>query len=143
MQRRFRFAAIAGIAAAASLVVRADVPSQAAEIQLRLGDLPADVRGTSRIWRDGKLLWEKPFLSGEANMSHSLSNLEHHHFKYALFRQPGDVHVHFFGTATASFADGVVTQVGDAFEIEADAFRLPLRNPIAVAEPEPFTVRTL
>ena len=30
----------------------------------------------------GKVLWEKPFLSGEANMSHSIANLEHHHFKY-------------------------------------------------------------
>ena len=57
--------------------------------------------------RDGKTLWEKPFLTGEANMSHTLANLEHHHFKYALFRRPGDVHVHFFGTATLSFADGI------------------------------------
>jgi hypothetical protein len=111
--------------------------------ELRLGDLPQDVRGTSRILRDGATLWEKPFLSGEANMSHSVSNLEQHHFKYGLFCRPGDVHVHFFGTATASFADGVVTQPGDVFEIEADAFRLPLRNPIAVAEKRPVIVRTL
>ena len=111
--------------------------------ELRLGELPQDVRGTSRILRDGAVLWEKPFLSGEANMSHSLSNLEHHHFKYGLFRQPGDVHVHFFGTATASFADGIVTQEGDMFEIAADAFRLPLRNPIAQAPVDPVTVRAL
>jgi hypothetical protein len=111
--------------------------------ELRLGELPQDVRGTSRILRDGATLWEKSFLSGEANMSHSLSNLEQHHFKYGLFRRPGDIHVHFFGTATASFADGVVTQPGDVFEIEADAFRLPLRNPIAVAEKRPVIVRTL
>ena len=31
--------------------------------------LPDDIRGMSRILRDGKALWEKPFLSGEANMS--------------------------------------------------------------------------
>ena len=111
--------------------------------ELRLGDLPQDVRGTSRILRDGAVLWEKPFLSGEANMSHSIANLEHHHFKYGLFRQPGDVHVHFFGTATASFADGVVTREGDEFEIEADAFRLPLRNPIVHAPVDPVTVRAL
>jgi hypothetical protein len=111
--------------------------------ELRLGDLPQDVRGTSRILRDGAVLWEKPFLSGEANMSHNLSNLEQHHFKYDLFRRPGDLHVHFFGTATASFADGVVTQEGDVFEIAADAFRLPLRNPIALAPSDPVTVRTL
>jgi hypothetical protein len=41
--------------------------------ELLVGDLPADVRGTSRILREGKVLWEKPFLSGEANMSHSIA----------------------------------------------------------------------
>jgi hypothetical protein len=96
--------------------------------ELRLGALPADVRGTSRIHRDGAVLWEKPFLAGEANMSHSIANLEHHHFKYAQFRRPGDVHVHFFGTATLSFSDKVTTREGDVFEIMADAFHLPLRN---------------
>ena len=29
--------------------------------------LPADVRGMSRVIRDGKTLWEKPFLTCEAN----------------------------------------------------------------------------
>ena len=99
--------------------------------ELRLGDLPASVIGTSRILRDGQVLWEKPFLSGEANMSHTLSNLEHHHFKYAQFRRPGDVHVHFFGTATLSFSDGVRTEPGDVFEVAADAFTQPVRNPLA------------
>jgi hypothetical protein len=104
--------------------------------ELFVGELPADVRGSSRILRDGETIWEKPFLSGEANMSHSLANLEHHHFKYDLFRRPGDVHVHFFGTATLSFSDGVTTQEGDVFEIEAAPFRLPVRNPIAIATAE-------
>jgi len=98
--------------------------------ELRLGDLPTDVRGTCRIRRGGAVLWEKPFATGEANMTHSIGNLEHHHFKHARFRRPGDVHVHFFGTATASFADGITTQPGDLFEIEADGFHLPLRNPL-------------
>ena len=39
MQRRFRIAAAAGIVVVASLIIRADIPSQASEIQLRLGDL--------------------------------------------------------------------------------------------------------
>ena len=102
--------------------------------ELLLGDLPSDVRGVSRIRRDGAVLWEKPFLSGETNMSHTIANLEHHHFKNALFRQPGKLHVHFFGTATLSCADGVETRPGDQFEIEADAFRLGLRNRLARAE---------
>jgi hypothetical protein len=111
--------------------------------ELLIGDLPADLRGTSRILRDNVTIWEKSFLSGEANMSHSIANLEHHHFKYSLFRRPGDVHVHFFGTATLSFSDGVRTEPGDVIEIEAAPFRLPVRNPIAVAREEPFTVKAL
>lgn len=102
--------------------------------ELLLGDLPQDVRGTSRIIRDGIAIWERPFLSGEANMSHSIANLEHHHFKYDLCRRPGDVHVHFFGTATLSFADGVSAREGDVFEISADAFRLPLRNRLTIGQ---------
>ena len=101
--------------------------------EILLGDLPADLRGTSRIRRDGAVIWEKPFLSGEANMSHSYANLEHHHFKYDLFRQPGDLHVHMFGTATLSFADGVRPQAGDMFEIEAPALGLPLINRLVIA----------
>lgn len=111
--------------------------------ELLVGDPPRDVRGTSRIVRDGATLWERPFLSGEDNMSHSLANLEHHHFKYAQFRRPGDVHVHFFGTATLSFSDGVRTQPGDRFEIAAAPFTLPLVNTLAVDAPAPVTVATL
>ncbi|WP_312796586.1 AraD1 family protein [Tianweitania sp.] len=100
--------------------------------EIRIGALPEDVRGTSRIRRGGEVIFEKPFLSGEANMSHSIANLEHHHFKYRVFRQPGDVHVHMFGTATLSFADGIRTAPGDQFEIEAAEFGLPLRNGLAI-----------
>jgi hypothetical protein len=101
--------------------------------EILVGELPQHVEGRSRIRRGGEVLWEKPFLSGEANMSHLFANLEHHHFKYDLFRQPGDVHVHMFGTATLSFADGIRPQAGDVFEIEAAAFGLPLKNPLLVA----------
>lgn len=111
--------------------------------EIRVGAPPADIRGTSRIWRDGTVLWEKPFLSGETNMSHSFANLEHHHFKYGLFRQPGDVHVHMFGTATLSFGDGIETKVGDIFEIEAEGFGAPLRNRLALAETETIAIHDL
>ncbi|MDP1028026.1 GguC family protein [Sphingomonas sp. KR1UV-12] len=111
--------------------------------ELLLGDLPQDIRGTSRIRRGDTVLWEKPFVSGEANMSHALANLEHHHFKYAGFRRPGDLHVHFFGTATLSFSDGIKTEPGDVFEVEAAPFTLPVRNPLAVAPAGNATVRTI
>ncbi|MBV9912020.1 MAG: hypothetical protein JOZ93_05555, partial [Sinobacteraceae bacterium] len=111
--------------------------------ELLVGELPPDIRGTARIRRAGQAIWEKPFLTGEANMSHGVRNLEHHHFKYELFRRPGDLHVHFFGTATLSFADGIQTRVGDVFEIEAPPFELPLRNPLKVVAPPPTGVRVL
>lgn len=111
--------------------------------ELLVGPAPSHVEGASRIRRGGSVIWEKPFLSGEVNMSHSLANLEHHHFKYAQFRRPGDVHVHFFGTATLSFSDGVRTEPGDEFEIAAAPFTLPLRNPLARAAEATVAVRTL
>ena len=111
--------------------------------ELLLGELPADIRGTARIMRGGRRLWEKPFLTGEANMSHYVRNLEHHHFKYDLFRRPGDLHVHFLGTATLSFADGIRTRDGDIFEIEAQPFQLPLRNPLKIVAAPAAGVRVL
>ena len=111
--------------------------------ELLVGELPADIRGTARITRSGQTVWEKPFLTGEANMSHHVRNLEHHHFKYELFRRPGDLHVHFFGTATLSFADGIKAQEGDIFEIEAQPFLLPLRNPLKTVTAPPAGVRIL
>ena len=111
--------------------------------ELLLGELPPDVRGVTRIRRGGEVLWERPFLTGEANMSHTLANLEHHHFKHAQFRRPGDLHVHFFGAATLSFSDGVQAEPGDVFEIEAPPFRLPARNPLAVAEALDVRVKAL
>jgi hypothetical protein len=111
--------------------------------ELLLGELPTNIHGKARIWRGGQALWEKAFLTGEDNMSHHIHNLEHHHFKYELFRRPGDVHVHFFGTATLSFSDGVIAQDGDVFEIEAAPFGLPLRNPLRIAPAAAVEVQSL
>jgi hypothetical protein len=89
------------------------------------------------------VIFQKTFLTGEANMSHSIANLEAHHFKYRFFRRPGDMHAHFFGTATLSFSAGVKTQAGDVFEIEAREFGLPLVNSLAIAPDDPMTLRVL
>lgn len=96
--------------------------------EILLGDLPQHVQGISRVLRDGRVLWEREFLSGEDNMSHTITNLEYHHFKYKAFLRPGDVHVHFFGTSTLSFGDGVETRPGDVFELESAEFGRALRN---------------
>ena len=111
--------------------------------ELRTGPLPTTVTGRSRVRRGNEVIFDKPFLSGEDNMSHTIANLEAHHFKYAGFRRPGDVHVHFFGTATLSFSAGVKTQPGDMFEIEADAFLFPLRNALGTAPEAPVAVTPL
>lgn len=111
--------------------------------ELLVGELPEHVTGVSRILRDGKVIWEKPFLSGEGNMSHTIANLEYHHFKYDLFRQPGDLHVHMFGTATLSFADGIKTQDGDVFEVSATQFGLALSNPLKTAAEQMPAVKAL
>ncbi|MGX5667252.1 AraD1 family protein [Rhizobium daejeonense] len=111
--------------------------------ELLVGELPEHVTGSSRILRDGKVIWEKPFLSGEGNMSHTIANLEYHHFKYDLFRQPGDLHVHMFGTATLSFADGIKTQDGDVFEVSATQFGLALSNPLKTAAEQMPAVKAL
>jgi hypothetical protein len=103
--------------------------------ELVVGGIPASIEGMSRILRKGKTIWEKPFLTGEDNMSHSIGNLEYHHFKYDAFRVPGDIHIHFFGTATLSIADGISTQDGDVFEIEAKPFGAALRNPLREIKP--------
>ena len=112
--------------------------------ELLIGELPAHLEGTSRIQRSDETIWEKPFLTGEANMAHSLANLEYHHFKYPGFRRPGDVHVHFFGTATLSFADGIKVREGDRFEITIDAFGRALRNQLRVeADASTISVKSL
>ena len=104
--------------------------------EMIVGHAPSHIEGMSRINRGGKTIWQKPFLTGEANMSHTIANLEYHHFKYAGFRRPGDVHIHFFGTATLSIADGIVPLDGDEFEISAPVFGAPLRNRLKDLKPD-------
>ena len=100
--------------------------------EVLLGAAPDDIRGSARIRRRGETVWERPFATGEANMSHTLANLEHHHFKYPQHRRPGDLHVHYFGAAVLSFTDGVRAQENDVFEIESAVFGRPLRNPLVI-----------
>ena len=101
--------------------------------ELRTGEAPTHMTGTSRIRRGDAVIWERPFATGEGHMCHSLANLEYHHFKYAAHRRPGDVHLHFFGTATLSFADGIKALPGDVFEVDLPDLGAPLVNPLARA----------
>ncbi len=108
--------------------------------ELVVGEDFVEVNGEVRIIRDGKTIWSKAVSTGETNMCHSLANLEHHHFKFEGNRQPGDVHVHFFGAHSLSFGEGIELQDGDWMEVRYDGFGRALRNPVAV---EPRNADTL
>jgi len=93
-----------------------------------------EVRGTVAVERGGATLWSREIQSGEANMCHSVANMEHHHFKYALHRRPGDVHVHYFGADGFSFGDGVELREGDVMQVAFAGFGRPLRNRLNVED---------
>jgi len=98
------------------------------------------VAGKTSIVRGGKEIWTKEIATGEAEMSHSLANIEHHHFKFESHRRPGDAHVHFFGAHSLSFGDGIELADGDVMEVRWDGFGRGLRNPLRVAARSDATV---
>jgi hypothetical protein len=110
--------------------------------ELIVGAAFEDAKGVARVLRGGKPIWSGNFATGERNMSHTVGNLEHHHFKYAAHRRPGDAHVHFFGADAFSFGDGVELRDGDVMEIELAGFGRALRNPIKIAAKEQVLVRS-
>jgi hypothetical protein len=104
-----------------------------------------DVRGTIRVERGGDVVWQSALSSGEKAMSHSLANLEHHHFKHEAHRRPGDVHVHFLGADHFSFRDRVRLRDGDVMVVAFEGYGRPLRNPLKVDRqvPKAVAVRVL
>lgn len=103
------------------------------------------VPGRVTIERDDQELWLQPIATGEQEMSHSLRNLEHHHFKFALHRRPGDVHIHFLGAHSLSFGHGIRLRNGDVMQVQFEGFGRPLRNPVLVATEAqtPIEIRSL
>ncbi len=101
------------------------------------------VPGTVTIERGGRNFWSQPISSGEEEMSHSLRNLEHHHFKFELHRRPGDVHIHFLGAHSLSFGQGIELKDGDVMEIHFDGFGRPLRNPLVVTSKKDLAVEVI
>jgi hypothetical protein len=100
--------------------------------ELRVDAAFDDLQGSVVIERGGERLWSQPIASGEANMVHTLANLEYHHFKYAAHRRPGDAHIHFFGTGGFSFGAGVRLEDGDVMVVSFEGYGRPLRNPLRV-----------
>ena len=101
------------------------------------------VHGEVTIERAGKTLWNKTIRTGESEMCHSLGNMEHHHFKYAAHRRPGDVHVHFFGADCLSFGEGVRLAAGDIMQVQFAGFGRALRNPLQVAAAKPALIEVI
>jgi hypothetical protein len=103
------------------------------------------IAGAVSIERAGKQLWSRSIGTGEKTMSHSLANLEHHHFKFDEHRRPGDVHIHFYGADAFSFGEGVRLEEADVMQVHFEGFGRPLRNPLrkVTGEERPVRVRHL
>jgi hypothetical protein len=91
------------------------------------------VPGEVSVYRGEQILWSRHIRTGESAMCHSLSNIEHHHFKFEFHRRPGDLHIHFFGADAFSFGDGVRLEHGDVMQVRFEGFGRALRNPLSRA----------
>jgi hypothetical protein len=115
---------------------------------LQVTDSFDDIELQCTVHRAGQVIYDSGSLrSGERNMCHSLANIEDHHFKYPQHRQPGDVHLHFFGTSKLSFGSrNWQYQPGDEIRVHAPGFCEPLVNHVITTAPEtasPVIVRPL
>ena len=91
-----------------------------------------DITLQCNVKRQGSIIYDSGNLkSGEEFMSHSLSNMEYHHFKYDIHRIPGDIHLHFFGTSQLSFSTRKWKyDSDDLITISSDQFRGFLSNKV-------------
>lgn len=97
------------------------------------------ITGEVRIERGSEAAWSMGVATGEANMSHSLANLEHHQFKYPQHRRPGDVHIHFYGADAFSFGGAVTLKDGDTMIVQWKGMGRPLRNTLRICRAvDPF-----
>jgi hypothetical protein len=98
------------------------------------------LKGNVKIIRDKKTLWSKSIHTGEQAITHTLSNLEHHHFKYDQHRIPGQLHIHFFGADAFSFGEHIQLEEGDQMYVSFENMGRPLVNPLKIdSTPEQVT----
>lgn len=100
--------------------------------ELVIGHDFQSIKLSCKVERNGEAIYDSGELfTGEQHMCHSLANCEDHHFKYPLHRQPGDIHLHYFGTSKLSFGHRDWTyQQGDVVTVEAPGFSGPLVNTV-------------
>jgi len=103
----------------------------------------SDITISCDISRDGKKIYESGELkSGEEYMSHSLFNMEYHHFKYDLHRNPGDVHLHFFGTSQLSYSSrDWKFKSGDKISVFSKEFEGKLENIVKKSVKNNFKIK--
>ena len=114
--------------------------------ELTVGDMPFEnLSGEVSIHRGGRAVWSSKIWTGQTNMSHSVKNLEHHHFKYAAHRRPATFTSISSGADAFSFGEGVALEAGDLMQVSFPDLGRPLRNVLAI-EDKPAklaTVRTI
>ncbi|MBU3821157.1 hypothetical protein KO566_03715 [Flavobacteriaceae bacterium XHP0103] len=99
--------------------------------------------GKVGIMRDGHLIWSSDIKTGEKNMSHSLENLEYHHFKYPSHRIPLQAHVHFFGADAFSFGNSLELQQDDEMHVEWFELGRKLKNKIQISRDKEQIVKAI
>jgi hypothetical protein len=92
--------------------------------------------GKVSILRKEETVWTANIKSGEKNITHSLENLEYHHFKYAGHRVSLQTHIHFFGADAFSFGKGIKLQDGDTMIVEWNQLGRGLRNTVKISKEE-------
>ena len=104
-----------------------------------------DISINCDIERDGGKIYKSgPIKSGEEYMSHSLSNMEYHHFKYDIHRLPGDLHLHYFGTSQLSYSTrDWKFKSGDKIIISSEEFDGSLKNEVKKVNSKEFNIRKL
>ena len=102
-----------------------------------------DISINCDIERDGGKIYKSgPIKSGEEYMSHSLSNMEYHHFKYDIHRLPGDLHLHYFGTSQLSYSTrDWKFNTGDKIIISSNEFEGSLKNEVKKVNSKDFNIR--
>ena len=102
-----------------------------------------DISISCEIDRDGSKIYESGILkSGEEYMSHSLDNMEYHHFKYDIHRRPGDIHLHFFGTSQLSYSTREWKfNSGDEITISSPEFIGQLKNRVIKKKSKEFIIK--
>ncbi len=104
--------------------------------ELVITDEFKDISGKVSVLRNGNVHWEQAIKTGENNMSHSLENLEYHHFKYENHCIPGTAHIHFFGADAFSFGAQITLKHNDTMVVKWNGMGRALHNKLHHIEAE-------